>query len=81
MDNAATSKTIIDVRQMLPRTRHPLIFDTFAGLKAEETLLVITNHEPWPLQYQFNVRHRDQFGWCYEEEGPDVWRVRINRKA
>jgi uncharacterized protein (DUF2249 family) len=34
-------KTIIDVRTIAPRDRHPLIFGTFASLAPDEALLLI----------------------------------------
>ena len=75
------SENAIDVRQILPRMRHPLIFTTFGQLQPGEAFLLVNDHDPRPLLYQFTVRHPGEFGWDYEEEGPDVWRVRISRVA
>ena len=76
------SETVIDVRQILPRMRrHPLIFATFGQLQPSDALVLVNDHDPWPLLYQFNVRHPGAFMWGYEEEGPDVWRIRITRAA
>lgn len=73
--------TQIDVRDIMPRQRHPLIFDTFHGLNAGEALLLINDHNPKPLYYQFEAESGDQFTWDYLEAGPDVWRVRIGKAA
>ncbi len=71
--------TTVDVREMVPRERHPLIFRTFDALAPGETLLLVNDHDPKPLYYQFQAESRDAFSWQYLEEGPDVWRVAIGK--
>jgi uncharacterized protein (DUF2249 family)/TusA-related sulfurtransferase len=76
-----TSKTIeLDVRVIPPRDKHPTIFRTFESLASGDALVIINDHDPRPLRYQFAAEHTDQFDWTYEAEGPDVWRVRIGRR-
>jgi uncharacterized protein (DUF2249 family) len=43
----------IDVRNMVPRERHPLIFKTFDELAKGQTFELINDHDPKPLYYQF----------------------------
>ncbi|WP_418219803.1 DUF2249 domain-containing protein [Bradyrhizobium icense] len=31
------------------------------------------------LRHQFEIRYGDGFRWTYLEEGPEVWRVRLER--
>jgi uncharacterized protein (DUF2249 family) len=81
MCNCNVTRTVIDVRQIVPRMRHPLIFQTFDQLDPGESFLLVNDHDPRPLFYQFNVGRPGEFEWDYEEEGPDVWRVRIGRAA
>jgi uncharacterized protein (DUF2249 family) len=71
----------LDVRDVVPRERHTLIFDTFTALKPGEAFVLINDHDPRPLYYQFQAEHTGQFSWNYLEEGPQVWRVRIGRAA
>ena len=71
----------IDVRRLLPRDRHPTIFSTFEELSPGEFLLLINDHDPAPLRYQFEAERPDEFTWEYIEQGPEVWRVNITRKA
>jgi uncharacterized protein (DUF2249 family) len=71
----------LDVRNVVPRERHTLIFDTYTGLKAGEAFILINDHDPRPLYYQFEAEHTGQFSWKYLEEGPEVWRVRIGRPS
>jgi uncharacterized protein (DUF2249 family) len=68
---------MVDVREIIPRDRHPLIFSTFDGLQPGQALILVNDHDPKPLYYQFSFERQDQFDWEYLEEGPEVWRVRI----
>lgn len=69
--------TRIDVRELPPRERHPLIFSTFRSLGAGETLELVNDHDPKPLYYQFQSEMPGRFSWDYLQSGPDTWRVRI----
>ena len=69
----------VDVRVVVPRDRHPLIFKTFDGLPVGESFELINDHAPKPLYYQFLHERPGLFAWEYLEEGPDTWRVRITR--
>ena len=75
----AMGKTL-DVRDMAPKERHPKIFETFNALKAGESFILINDHEPKPLLYQFQAEHDGQFDWWPLEQGPAVWRVMIVRR-
>jgi len=72
-------KTTIDVRSIPPRERHPKIFNTFTSLAPGEGLLLINDHDPKPLLYQFQAEYSNQFDWKYLEQGPDIWQVRIGK--
>lgn len=77
--HAATPENSLDVRSIAPRERHALIFQTFAGLHPEQAFVLVNDHDPKPLYYQFQAEHSGKFSWSYIEEGPEVWRVRIGR--
>lgn len=74
-------KETLDVRDVIPMMRHPAIFRLFDDLKAGEAFILVNDHDPKPLYYQFLHERTDQFSWDYLEEGPEVWRVRIGRVA
>ncbi|MCC6948975.1 MAG: DUF2249 domain-containing protein [Bradyrhizobiaceae bacterium] len=76
-----TDQPIIDVRTIVPRERHPLIFNTFSALQPGQSFDLVNDHDPKPLYYQFEAEYRGAFGWDYMEQGPDVWRVRISRTS
>lgn len=74
-----TTETVIDVRQIAPRLRHPLIFSTFENLGGGEYFTLVNDHDPKPLYYQFQAEHPGAFNWTYEQSGPEVWQVKIER--
>jgi uncharacterized protein (DUF2249 family) len=70
---------VIDVRRVAPPQRHPLIFQTFEELADGEFFVLVNDHEPRPLFYQFSIERTGQFTWDYLEQGPALWRVRIGK--
>ena len=79
MSTQQTFKTTIDVRTIVPRERHPLIFGSFDTLLPGETLLLVNDHDTKPLFYQFQAESTGEFTWEYVEKGPDVWQVKIGK--
>jgi uncharacterized protein (DUF2249 family) len=73
-------QTVVDVREMPPRERHPTIFTTFGELSPGQSFQLVNDHDPKPLRYQFEAEMPDLFTWEYLEEGPEAWRVRIGRR-
>lgn len=73
------SETILDVREMIPRERHPRIFNAFDSLQPGEGFTLVNDHDPLPLYYQFSAERQGAFTWDYLESGPETWRVRIGR--
>ena len=70
----------IDVRTIIPRERHPLIFRTFHELSPGDSFLLVNDHDPKPLYYQFQAELHQPFQWEYLESGPEVWKVRIGKQ-
>lgn len=73
--------TDLDVRAIEPRQKHPAIFDRFDALAPGEAFVLVNDHDPVPLYYQFGATRAEQFDWEYLEQGPQIWRVRIGRRA
>ncbi len=73
--------TTIDVREIVPFERHPLIFGRFNALQPGEALQLVNDHDPRPLFNQFQAVTAGRFTWDYLESGPAVWRVRIGKLA
>jgi Uncharacterized conserved protein len=71
----------LDVRTEPPARRHELIFENYAALQPDEGFVLVNDHDPKPLYYQFEAEHHGEFSWQYLEQGPQTWRVRIGRTA
>jgi uncharacterized protein (DUF2249 family) len=76
-----TEDRLLDVRTEIPKRRHELIFESFGELATGDTYVLVNDHDPKPLKYQFEAENAGEFTWEYLEEGPEVWRVRIGRIA
>ncbi len=72
---------VLDVRQLPPPQRHALIFATYEKLNSGEGFVLVNDHDPKPLYYQFQAERPGEVSWEYLEHGPDVWRVRIGRQS
>jgi uncharacterized protein (DUF2249 family) len=75
----ATVANTLDVRTLIPRERHPLIFKTFRDLAPGDAFLLVNDHDPKPLYYQFQAELGEPFQWEYLKSGPEVWKVRIGK--
>lgn len=81
MCNCNVQETVIDVRSIVPRMRHPIVFGTYDMLAPGEAFVLVNDHDPRPLHYQLATQWPGEFTWEYEEQGPDLWRVRIAKAA
>ncbi len=43
--------------------------------------MLVDDHDPKPLWYQFKAEYPGVFTWDYLETGPKTWRVRIGRPS
>ena len=75
-----TYAKVINVPDFPPREKHPTIFNGFDGLASGETMMIVNDHDPKPLLYQFMMERPEQFSWEYLKEGPETWKVAINKK-
>ena len=71
----------LDVRDEPPARRHDLILSTYTQLDPGAAFVLVNDHDPKPLYYQFAAEYPGRFTWEYLETGPEVWRVRIGRPA
>ena len=69
----------LDVRHLAPAQRHETIFSEFHALAPGSGYVLVNDHDPKPLRYQFEAEHAGDFTWDAIESGPEVWRVRITR--
>jgi uncharacterized protein (DUF2249 family) len=76
---ATSTEEVLDVRELAPAQRHRVIFASYARLAPGLGFVLVNDHDPKPLQYQFEAEHSGHYTWHYLETGPRVWRVRIGR--
>jgi uncharacterized protein (DUF2249 family) len=76
----AAARTL-DVRVIPPREKHPTIFQTFDALQPGESFVLVNDHDPKPLRFQFEFEHAGEFSWEYLEQGPSRWQVAITKTA
>ena len=69
----------LDVRQVTHAQRHGLIFTAYRALQPGKGFVLVNDHDPLPLRYQFEAQYPGEFTWDYLEAGPEVWRMRIGR--
>jgi uncharacterized protein (DUF2249 family) len=77
--NETLTEQLIDVRVIPPRQKHPTIFNAWLSLPADSALLIVNDHDPLPLYYQFACEFVGNFRWEYLERGPETWRVRVTK--
>ncbi|HEX7006000.1 MAG TPA: DUF2249 domain-containing protein [Alphaproteobacteria bacterium] len=81
MTAASDRADVVDVRSLAPAQRHAKIFDLVNALEAGAAFILVNDHDPKPLYYQLEAEYPRQFTWDYVEQGPEVWRVRIGKRA
>jgi uncharacterized protein (DUF2249 family) len=77
--SATMDLTHFDVRVIPCRQKHALIFARWAGLPVGAHFVLVNDHDPVPLYYQFAAQFPGAFNWEYLVEGPDEFQVKITR--
>jgi len=63
-----------------PHLKHLTIFKTFEELGEGEFFILINDHDPKPLRFQFYGEYGDNaFTWEYLETGPEKWKILIGK--
>ncbi|HWB33476.1 MAG TPA: DUF2249 domain-containing protein [Acidobacteriaceae bacterium] len=71
----------LDLREVPRPQRHPLIFAKFDALAPGASLRLLNDHDPVPLNRQFEMTRPGQALWEYTERGPSLFRIRIRKVA
>jgi uncharacterized protein (DUF2249 family) len=74
-----TNDRVLDFRTVPPARRYSQTFETFEALEPGAGFELVSEHDPWPLYFQFAARPSVTFTWDYLENGPTLWRVRVVR--
>jgi uncharacterized protein (DUF2249 family) len=86
MSTGASSGLVIDVRGLTPGLRRPVLFtvvDRLLELGADDSLVVICDHEPAGLGYQLDLRKetKGRFEYYYDQRMDGAWVALIRRKT
>ena len=66
-NQAADQTNVLDIRPIVPRDRHPLIFDRFDALPAGAAFVFINDHDPLPLLHQVAQHFGDTVSANYRQ--------------
>lgn len=78
---SATDPTHFDVRAIPCRIKHPLIIQRWSDLPVGGHFILINDHDPVPLRYQFIAQFGAAFSWEYLVRDPEEFHVRITKLA
>lgn len=68
-----------DARRVPCRVKHAQIFQRWAELPVGGHFVLINDHDPVPLYYQFQALFPEAFDWEYLADGPTEFQIRITR--
>jgi len=70
-----------DVREIPCRVKHAQIFQRWVDLPVGRYFVLVNDHDPVPLYYQFEAQFSGAFTWEYLVRGPEEFQVKITRLA
>ena len=70
---------VMDVRPIPCSIKHGLILKTWRELPVGDFFILLNDHDPVPLRYQFEAEFPGSFAWDYVERGPSDFRVKITK--
>jgi uncharacterized protein (DUF2249 family) len=68
-----------DVREVPCQVKHPQIMQRWFALPVGAHFVLVNDHDPVPLYYQFNALFSEAFTWEYLERGPDIFQIKITK--
>lgn len=69
----------VNATEYPPHQKHKVIFETFDSLTPGQSMLLVNDHDPQPLRYQFELERPGIYTWEYLERGPETFRIKIGR--
>lgn len=73
-------RTLLDVRPVEPKDRFGVIMGAYDALPAGGVLELTVDHDPKCMYYTLRAtRGAESFRFEYLEDGPDVWRVEVEK--
>ena len=69
----------LDVREIPHAIRHATVFGALRGLQTGSGMVLVAHHNPLPLLRQIEQLFDGAIDVSYLEEGPEVWKLRMQR--
>jgi uncharacterized protein (DUF2249 family) len=79
IENLAGADKVMDVRPIPCSIKHGLIIRTWQKLAVGDHFILLNDHDPVPLHYQFAAQWPDTFTWEHLVKGPEEFRVKITK--
>ena len=70
----------LDVQTIPHAIRHASIFGAIESLNTGGGMVISATHNPLPLLEQLRARHGDTYSTEYLDEGPERWRLLIQKR-
>jgi uncharacterized protein (DUF2249 family) len=70
---------VMDVRPIPCSIKHGLIIRTWLALPVGDHFILLNDHDPIPLYYQFAAQWPATFSWEHLVKGPNQFRVKITK--
>jgi uncharacterized protein (DUF2249 family) len=70
---------VMDVRPIPCSIKHGMIIKTWLALPTGDHFILLNDHDPVPLFYQFSAEWPGAFTWEHLVKGPEEFRVKITR--
>lgn len=70
---------VMDVRPIPCSVKHGLIIRTWIELPVGDHFILLNDHDPVPLYYQFAAQWPGVFTWDHLVKGPEEFRVKITK--
>jgi uncharacterized protein (DUF2249 family) len=78
-ENLIGADKVMDVRPIPCSIKHGLIIRTWLELPVGDYFILLNDHDPVPLRYQFAAQWPDTFSWQHLVKGPEEFRVKITK--
>jgi uncharacterized protein (DUF2249 family) len=78
-ENLIGPDRIMDVRPIPCSVKHGLIIQTWLDLSVGDHFILLNDHDPVPLYYQFSAQWPGAFTWEHLVKEPDEFRVKITK--
>jgi len=78
-NNLIDANKVMEVRPIPCSIKHGLILKTWMELPVGDHFILLNDHDPVPLYYQFSAQWPGAFGWKHLAKGPEEFRVKITK--